>query len=186
MKRKICIALSCVHLSALAICTYIAAIKIESILVTGWICSITGIAMSASAIAYKKPVLATAGCLTPIIAVILFALEASVLNLGPRRAALPFCIVFIINQLIATLTILIQLHILIAPPGARVRQLTIKTLMVYVASFSVFFAIAKHLLNRQHDWLMALALSLLGLTSVGLSVALYTAIANRKIGKAAM
>ena len=88
MRRHTCIALCSLHLLALAVCTYIAAIEIESILVTGWICSATGIAMGISTLACKRPLLAAAGFLTPLIAAILFVLEAFLLELGPRRAAL--------------------------------------------------------------------------------------------------
>ncbi len=185
MKRQTCITLSSIHLLALAICTYIAAIEIESILVTGCICSLTGIATGISAIICKRPLLAAAGFLTPIIAVVLYVLEAFFLHLGPGDAALPFCIVFIINQVIATLMILVQLNILIAPAGWRTKQITIRTLMVSMVSFSVFFAIARHLLKLQHNWLMAVALGLLGLTFVGLTVSLYSAIANRKTARTA-
>lgn len=173
MKRKTCIALCSIHLLALAVCTYIAAIQIKSLLVTGIICSFTGIAMGVLAIACNKRLLAAAGFLTPAIAVILLVLEAFILQLGSTRAAFPFCVVFIVNQVIATLTILVQLNILIASASSRPQQVTLKTLIVSITSFSVFFAISKQLLNRQHDWLMALALGLLGLTFVGLTVTLY-------------
>ncbi len=185
MKRKTCITLSSIHLLAIAICTYIAAIEIESILTTGWICLATGIAMGISAIMCKRPVLAVAGFLTPVIAVVLFVLEAFFLHLGPGDAALPFCIVFIINQVVATLTILVQLNILVVPVRPRALQITIKMLMVSMVSFSVFFAIAKHLLVREHDWLMGLSLGLLGLTFVGLSVTLYAGVRNRNTAQIA-
>ena len=81
--------------------------------------------------------------------------------------------------------ILVQLHILTAPPGRRAKQITIKTLMVSMVSFSVFFAIARQLLEREHDWLMALALGLLGLTFVGLGIALYSAMVNRNTAQIA-
>ena len=179
MKRQICITLSGIHLLALAVCTYIAAIEIKSIIVTGLICSVTGIATGISASISKRFLLAAAGFLTPSIAVTLFVLENFFLDLGPGGAALPFCVVFIVNQVIATLIILVQLNILVAPATALAKQITIKTLMVSMVSFSVFFAVARHLLAREHDWLMALALGLLGLTFVGLTVALYIAIVNR-------
>jgi hypothetical protein len=185
MKLRSCIRLSSIHLLALAICTYLAASDIKSILITGWICSTTGIATGISAIKCKRPILAAAGFLTPTIAVILFVLEALLLQLGPGRVALVFCIVFIINQVIATLTILVQLNILIAPAGARGKQITMRTLMVAMVSFSVFFAIARHLLERKHDWLMSLALGLLGLTFVGITVAVYTAATNRHTARIA-
>jgi len=185
MKRQTCITLCSIHLLALAISTYIAAIRIESILVTGWICSATGVALGISANVCKRSLLAAVGYLTPIIAVILVFLENFIFHLGPGRAALPFCIVFIFNQVFATLTILVQLNLLIAPAGWRARQVTIKTLMVSMVSFSVFFAVARHLLKLQHNWLMAVALGLLGLTFVGLSLSLYSAIANRNTARIA-
>ena len=179
MKRGLCIALSSIHLLALAVCTYIAAGQIETILATGWICFATGLAAGISASVCKRPLLAAAGFLTPILAVALTVLESMFLHLGPGDAALPFCIIFIINQVFVTLATLVELNLMTAPAGARGRQITIRTLIVSTASFSVFFAVARQLLERQHDWMMAMALGLLGLTSVGLTVSLYTAITNR-------
>lgn len=73
-----------------------------------------------------------------------------------------------------------QLNILLAPSGALVRQITIRTMMVSVVSFSVFFGVARQiLLERPHNGLMVLALGLLGITAVGLIVALYSAVSNR-------
>lgn len=185
MKRTTCITISSFHLLVLAVSTYIAAIQIETILATGGICSITGIGTAVSAMKCRRPVLAAAGFLTPIIAVTLFVLEAFLMHLGPGKAAFPFCIVFIINQVIATLTILVELNIMIAPTGARRNQITMRTLMVSMVSFSVFFAVARHLVKRQHNWLMALALGLLGLTFVGLTVAAYSALTRRNSAHAA-
>jgi hypothetical protein len=77
-------------LLALAVSTYVAAFHIESILTTGVICSVAGIAAGIAAIKCKRPVLAVAAFLTPILAVALFLLEALVLHLGPGKAATPF------------------------------------------------------------------------------------------------
>jgi hypothetical protein len=119
------------------------------------------------------------GFLTPVIAVILVILEAFLLHFGPSRAALPFCVVFIVNQVFATIVILVQLRIITAPPGTRAAQVTTKTLLVLIVSFSVFFAAARHLLQREHNWLMALSLGLIGVVFAGLTVVLYTVVVNR-------
>ena len=183
LKRYVCITFCSIHLLTLAVCTYIAANRIESILVTGWICSASGFALGVSAIVAQRYLLAAVGFLTPIIAVVLFVLEVKFLHLGPGRAALPFCIVFIVNQVLTTLVVLVQLSKIASPPETRTLQITIKTLIVSMVSFSIFFALTRYLLQRQHNWLMAVALGLLGLTFVGLTVVLYTAVSARARSK---
>jgi hypothetical protein len=183
MKRQTCVVLSSIHLLTLAICTYVAAIDITSILVSGWICSITGFAAGISALRCKRLLLAIVGFLTPCIAVILFNIEVAFLHLGPRRAAFPFTVVFIVNQVVGTIIVLVHLNIFIGPEGASAKQVTLKTLMIAMVSFSLFFAMARHLLERQHDWLMHLALGLLGLTFVGLTVTLFAAIGKSNAAK---
>jgi hypothetical protein len=179
MRRQICIATSSLHVLALAICTYIAAIEIESIIFTGLICSLTGLAAGIAALRYRRFWLAAAGFLTLIIAMLLFILEAFFLELGPEVAALPFCIIFIVNQTVATLIILVELNALLATSGTPGWQISMKTLVIVMISSSVFFAVVRHLLERPHNGLMVAALSLLGVTFVGLSAALHTAYANR-------
>ena len=178
MNQKICIAACVIHLSAIAVCTYIASIKIETILVTGYLCSFTGTAAGIAALASRRPILALPGFVVPVLALVLFVLEAYFLHLGPGRAAKPFAIVFIINQAITTPTILVYLNILCAPAAAVPRQIALRTLLVAMTSFAVFFGAARQLLTRPHDWLMATALGLLGLTFVGLCVLAYSVIAN--------
>lgn len=180
MNQKICIAACVLHLSAMAVCTYIAAIEIRTILFTGWLCSLTGLTAAIAALASKRPILAIPGLTVPVIAVILFVLECFFLELGPDRAAKPFGIVFIVNQAITTPTILVNLNILCAPAAALPRQIALRTLLVAMTSFAVFFGAARQLLARPHDWLMASALGLLGLTFVGLCVLANSAIANRR------
>lgn len=175
MGRRTCIALSSIHLLALAISTYVASMEIESIIVTGVVCSITGIAAGVAAIKLSRPWLAAAALMVPVITVVLFIIEAFFLHLGPLRAALPFCIVFMINQVFSTLTILVQLNILVAKNDAPRLQITIKTLMVSIVAFSVFFGIARQLLVLEHDWIAYVSLGLLGLTLVGLGTTLYSA-----------
>lgn len=180
MNRKICIAACVIHLSAMAVSTYIASIKIETILATGFLCSFTGLIAGIAALACKRPILALPGLMVPVLAVMLFVLEACFLNLGPGRAAMPFGIIFLFNQSITTPTILVQLSLLCAPAAAAPRQIALRTLLVAMTSFAVFFGIARHLLSRPHDWLMASALGLLGLTFVGLCVLACSVIANRR------
>src|SRR5262245_36036239 len=107
MKRNICFILCTLHLIALAISTYIASIDIETIMVSGVVCSITGIAAAIAAIRCKRLELVMAGFSTSILAVTLVLLEAFVFQLGPQRAAFPFCVIFIINQIITAVMILI-------------------------------------------------------------------------------
>jgi hypothetical protein len=180
MKRSLCIALSSIHLLALAISTYIASITIQTILLTGWICSVTGIAAGSVAYRSSNRHLAFVSFLTPIVAIVLWILEGLILNLGPMRAAIPFSIVIVLNQLISTIWILAELGLLVEPGRNRVRQVTIRTLLASMVGFSVFFAVARNVLHREHNWRMALALGLLGITLVGLSIVLFSAFANRK------
>ena len=179
VKQGLSIAFNSVHVLGLAVCTYLAAIEIETILVTGVLCSSTGVLASLFSFAYRKPLLGATALLTPILAVVLFLLEA-VLNLGPSRAAMPFCICFLINQVVCTLVVLTQLNLWMAGSGANRQQVTIRMLLVCSAGFAVFFAVTNQLLDQEHDWLMSVALGLLGLTFVGLTVVFYRAYANRQ------
>lgn len=175
MKRPTIIALASLHAVALAISTYIAATHIESILVTGWVCSATGVLLAIVSIDANKPWLLLVGLLTPILALTLIVLEGVYLHLGPRRAAMPFCIVFIVHHVIATLTILIQIRLFDRRIGEHAAsQVTLESLMLSTFIFAVFFAVTKYLLLRQHDWLMAIALGMMGLTFVGLTMSIYS------------
>jgi hypothetical protein len=164
--------------------TYIAAIEIETILVTGVVCAFTGTLTGVAAIWRKHIVLAAAAFLTPTIALVLFVLEAGVLHLGPGRAAVPFCIIFIINQIVTTLVILVYMHLLSGPANRPVSQLTIQTLLVSVMAFAAFLSLARVLLHRQHDWRMRIALGLLGITVVGLVTVVYSAYGAHRPRKA--
>lgn len=183
MKKRLCILFCNIHLIALAVSTYIAAIEIESILVSGVVCSVTGVMAGITCIACKRVWLAIACLLTPFMAVNLLILESTFLQLGPSDAAEPFCVVFIVNQIISTLIILVHLKFLVATDESHWRQLTIQTLLVCTASFALFFGIAKILLRMEHDWKMSMALGLLGLVFVGLTVILWPAMISKFAGK---
>ena len=168
MPHRTCLILCSIHLLVLAISTYIAAYNIESILVSGVVCSITGLVAAISARGAGRPLLAMAAAATPAMAFVMLCLEAFVLHLGPHRAAEPFSIVFIVNQVISTLVILVELNILCSPSGKLATQVTLQTLLIAMAGFGVFFAVAKFLSQLHHHWRMSLALGLLGLAFVGL------------------
>lgn len=159
---------STVHVLTLAISTYIASRDIETILVSGWIGSITGLMLAIVAAHRSRFLLATAAALTPLIAVTLVVLESSFLHLGPARAATPFCIIFVINQAITTTAILVELHLQLSPPGKTRLQVTLKTLMVLMTALALSSGVAHFLLQQGHNVMMIIALGLLGLTVVGI------------------
>jgi hypothetical protein len=180
MKHRTCLILCSIHLLVLAIGTYVAAYEIESILVSGVVCSITGIVAAISARRTGRPLLALAAAATPVMAVVMTGLEALVLQLGPSDAAEPFSIVFIVNQLISTLVILVELNILTSPSGKMTTQITLQTLMIAMGGFGVFFGVAKLLSRLHHHWRMSLALALLGLAFVGLCSLWYSVLKKPK------
>ena len=151
-----------IHILAFAVCTYIAALEIETILVTGWICSATGVIAGIGSLVIKDRGLAAVSFLTPIVAVVLTALEALVLNLGPQGAAFPFCVVFIIVHLLTTFVSFRSFRF-----GTDSKQISIQTMLLATAAFSIVFAVARQLLQREHDVVMLIALTLAGLTFVG-------------------
>jgi hypothetical protein len=179
MHYRTCLILCSIHLLVLAISTYIAAYEIESILVSGIVCSITGLVAALFARRTGRLLLVWACAMTPIMAVIMTALEALVLHLGPMGAAEPFSIVFIINQLISTLVILIELNILTSSSGNVRTQITLQTLMIAMAGFGVFFGVTKLLSRFEHHWRMSLALGLLGLAFVGLCSLWYSVLKSK-------
>ncbi len=167
--------LPALHVMTLAVCTYIAAHEIETILVTGWICSFTGILVLVIGWRRRNRWLMLVGCSTPLLAISLFLLEAFVLQWGPHKAAQPFGTVFIIQQVIASVVTLVQINLFVRDEATRSTPLTIQTLLVLTVSFSVFFAAAKQLLAQEHNWIMYMSLGLMGLTFVGLTMAGYRA-----------
>lgn len=178
MRFRICGSVAAVHLILLASSTYLAAISIESILVTGGFCAFSGFAAGLAALFCRKRILAVVCLQTTVIAILLFLLENTLLELGPQRAAFPFCVVFTINQVISTIAILIELNLLFAPGGKLRTQISIQTLLVATFGFALFFGVARILLRRDHDWFMALALGLTGITVPGLCLVVHAAIAQ--------
>jgi hypothetical protein len=162
MRRTVVTILCLVHILTFAVCTYIAAIKIETILATGWICSSTGLIAGIGSLSIKERALAVVSFLTPIVAIVLTALEALILNLGPNRASLPFCIVFIIVQLVTTVVSFRSFRF-----GSDAKQISLRTMLLATTAFSVVFAVARQLLHREHNVVMLIALTLAGLTFVG-------------------
>jgi hypothetical protein len=157
-----------VHLIAVATSTYVAAIDVESIVVSGLVCSATGGWLGYRAARAGHQMLAVVGWGTPAMAALLFVLEAFVLQLGPAGAAFPFCVVFIVHQVLATLVILVQLHLMLTVGDQRPTQVALKTLLVAMTGFALFSTMAHYLLMHEHSTLMLIALGLLGVTSVGL------------------
>ena len=160
---------------ALAVATYIAANEIESILLSGWICSVIGVMAGSAALWNRWTLMAIACFLTPAIGIMLFLLECSLWQLGPQKAALPFCVVFIVNQVVSTLCVLVGIRIVTSNTPTLAMQVTLKTLFVAITSFAIFFSGANYLLKNQHDPMMAIALGMLGVTFVGLCVVLFSA-----------
>ena len=155
--------LSIIHIISFTVCTYIAAYAIESIIVTGWICSATGVIAGIAAIFSRQAILAAVSFLTPFVAVTLTALEITILNLGPERAALPFCIVFFVVQLTTNLISFRYLRF-----GEQSNQISIRTMLLATFAFAIVFSVARQLLQHEHNVLMLIALSMAGLTFVGI------------------
>lgn len=178
---RICVTLASLHLLSLAVSTYIAAIEIETIIVSGVICSLTGLTTALFALMNRRLILSLMASLAPVLAVTLFLLEAFYWNWGPRVAAFPFMIIFLINQAFTTVVLLVQLRLLVRHPNASQSQITLRTLMMSTATFAVIFALTRFLIEQHnHNWLMAYALGFLGLTIGGLAMVLVSAWRTRR------
>lgn len=164
---------SIAHLLLLAISTYVATFHIETITVSGFICSISGLVLAVVALRRHRHALAAIALLTPVTALVLFLLEAFFLHLGPGRAAFPFAIVFLINQTITTLVVLVELQFSLARSNRLLRQVTLRTLLASMTTFCLFFTLARYLLEWDHNWRMGTALGLLELTVVGIVSVLF-------------
>ncbi|MEQ1824740.1 MAG: hypothetical protein ABL921_02295 [Pirellula sp.] len=176
---RVCAVLASIHLITVAVCTYIAAIEIESIIVTGWICAATGLASGIAAFMAKKKSLAFALFLTPILAIILFVLEAFFLHLGPQRAALPFCIVFIVNQFSTVVATLVEMN----RDLWHKSQVSIGALLSCTFFCALFSALVRFLLERKHNAMMIVALGMAGLTLVGLALSIYNVIVSSRANR---
>ncbi len=168
MKQILARALCIIHVLAFAVSTYIAAVDIESILVSGWICSATGLFAGIASLIAGKSALSVVSFLTPVVAITLTLLEASILQLGPSLAALPFCIIFIIVQLTTNLVTFCSIN-----EGVSSKQISIKTMLIATFAFAVVFAIVRYLLQREHNTIMLIALTLAGLTFVGIVLSIH-------------
>lgn len=174
------IVLSCLHLLAMAIATYVASIQIETILASGPICSVTGIMAGMAAIFLGRPILAVACFAAPLLAVTLFIAEAFFLNWGPGGAAQPFTMIFLLNQAISLPIILLQLRQVINRARLERKQISLRALMVTTAIFAAVFALLRFLQEHAaHGTLMLLALILLGLTVGGEGLFAYYALRYR-------
>jgi hypothetical protein len=178
-RHVVCVALCCIHLLVLAVSTYIAATDIRSVMKTGWLCSISGLLLGLTALMCERRLLAYVGLLTPAIAVSLFVLEGVFWDVGPAKAALPFGMVLVVNQFLSTVIILNESRRWVNGGSFGLRQLSIRMLMVSMVSFSVFFSVLRILLERHHNWMMGIALGLLGIAFVGLSLIGYVAVSQR-------
>lgn len=181
MKHLVATLLCLAHILTFTICTYIAAHEIRTILVSAWICSLTGIVAGLAALVSLNVWLSLVSFLTPMVAVALFLLEILILNLGPRRAALPFCITFIVVQLITNLVSFCTFKF---GDGRKktINQISIRTMLVATVAISIFFAIARLLFRWEHDTIMLVALALTGLTFVGVVLTVVRLISWRTAG----
>ena len=172
MNNSIATLLCILHMLVFAACTYVAAINIESVLFTGWVCSATGLAAGVASMAAGNRAISLVSFLTPAVAVTLTYLEMYVLQLGPVSAALPFCVLFIVLQLI-TNVVSFQ-HIGLKKDGQSAgKQISIKSMLIVTLASALFFAVCRQLLRREHNVLMWIALTLAGLTFVGVVMAMY-------------
>lgn len=157
MRNTICIAFSILHILALSVSTLIATAKIESILVTGIVCSLTGIAAGIASFYVRRFGMGIIALNTFAIAVALFILEAYFLHMGPQKAALPFSIVFLVNQILTNVILIRGIH-QIATVGEAVRStFTIRLLLVAMTAVAIGCAIAKSLPREGHLMPMILA-----------------------------
>ncbi len=178
MKQLVATTLCIVHILALAICTYIAALDIHSILFTGWLCSATGCIAGIASLVSRNRAVAIAAFLTPVVAITLAVLEVFLLKLGPETAALPFSIIFIVMQLITNL-ISFRSFSVNAESKEITKQISIKAMLLVTVASSMFFAVVRHLLHQEHDTMMLIALTLAGLTFVGVVLTIYNLICSR-------
>ena len=174
MKNSVAITLTIIHILTFSVCTYIAAIDIESILFTGWVCSATGLLAGIWALASRERALAAVSFLTPIVAVALTLLEINVLKLGPNVAARPFCIVFIVVQIITNLISFRSLW-----SGSNTKQISIRSLMLVAVGVSLVSAVSRQLLLLEHDIIMLIGLIMSGLTIVGVVITIFNLMASK-------
>ena len=154
-RDKICIALSMLHILALSVSTLIATVYIESILVTGFICSLTGMASGIASFSVRRFQMGTISLSTIGIAIVLVILESSLLHLGPQRAALPFSIVFLANQIITNFVLIRGMHQLASRGDTHSTTFTIRSLLFVMTSVAIACAVAKTLPSGEAPMILA-------------------------------
>ena len=184
MKQKITSILAVVLLLAISAATVMATFVIESIIWTGLLCSIIATVCAVFAAVSKKYRIAIASALVPLFAFGLFVAEAAFLNLGPRNAALPFCIVFLLLQALITILILTELQSEANHEKSRT-QLSIRSALIATSLIAVAFAaIEKFPSNSvpfvsdwsiaiEHPWIAATSFSFALLTTAVLATLLW-------------
>ena len=132
-----------IHLVAMSLSTLIAAVDITSIITTGWICSFTGMVAAWHYFRNANWLAFLACASTIVIALVLVALESTYLRLGPTRAALPFSLVFLVNQSITSMVLLYNIHADISGNTTSSSTFTIRSIMFVMVITAIACAVTK-------------------------------------------
>ncbi len=160
-----------IHLLGLSIATLIATVEIHSILISGWICSCSGIIAGVFAAWARRWRSFVTLMMTPILAICLVIVEFF-LSLGPDRAGIPFSIVFLMHQTISSILLISDLRRNGVEAADELSgRFTIRTLLVIMVIVAVFFSIWRLAIQTDNAACIGMALLLVGLNSVGIALA---------------
>lgn len=160
-----------IHLMGLSIATLIASIEIHSILISGWMCSCSGIIAGVFAALARRWRSFVILMMTPVMAICLVVLESFML-LGPNRAAVPFSIVFLVHQTISSVLLISDFHRYSVETVDRLSgKFTIRTLLVLMVLVAVFFSVFRFAMRTNNAACVGMAFILVVLNTVGIVVA---------------
>ena len=160
-----------VHQLGLSIATLIASVEIHSILISGWICSCSGIIAGIFAAWAGRWRSFVTLIMTPILAICLVVVE-SIIRLGPDRAAIPFSIVFLVHQTVSSILLIGDLRPYRVDAEDQLSgKYTIRTLLVLMVLVAVFFSLYRLAIKTSNAACVGMALILVVLNAVGNGVA---------------
>ncbi len=158
--------LICLYVLATSFSTLAAVIEIETILVTGVICSFTGIVAGISALMKSETREVIAAWSIPAMALLLFFLESQLLHLGPKKAAMPFSILFILNQAIANYILLRCVTKHARTAGSGLPSFGIQSILFMTAVMALGLAFVQAFFPAANSLMVFLALVIVGITII--------------------
>ena len=178
--QKWCTFLSTTHLLSISLTTVIAAFVIESIIVSGLVCMLLALIAFVCSLIAKRGWLAASSFSTLAVGIFFIVYELIFWGFGgPKYAALPLCVLFMLVQAFSIYGTLADLNQRRQASIAETKQISLRQLFVASAIFALSFGIVESFPTEvvpyiadwsvafQYSWLVSLALAMFFLSACG-------------------